>query len=234
MRNHRLLLIIAAALVLGAAVSSPYLPGAAWPGMRGGLSGSGVGPLAGAVTAGAGTGTAGTGTSGPGVVRFHTGSGIFSTPVIDDHDRVYVGSADHFFSALDPATGQELWKYETGEIIDSAAAGTFRMKALTEKELALPAGVTLKSFTYDLKKGVIVGSAEVSPRSGRPVILGIMVTQGEGYGPPNINLNLALTRSTVSNLQTVTFTAPQGFALAPGMRAYLIADLHPLATLELK
>ena len=98
--------------IVALAASSPYLPGAAWPGMRGGLSGNGVGPLGGASLS-----------APPGdVVRFHTGSGIFSTPVIDDQDRIYVGSADHFFYAFDPASRKELWRYETGEIIDSAAA----------------------------------------------------------------------------------------------------------------
>ena len=112
-------------------------------------------------------------------------------------------------------------------------AGTFRMKALPERELAMPAGVTLKSFTYDLKKGVIVGSAEVAPRSGRAVVLGILVVS-EMAGVPDVNLNLALSRQTVNNIQTVTFTAPKGFKLVPGMRADLMADLYPLATLDLK
>jgi len=52
---------------------------------------------------------------------FQTGKGIFSTPVIDDKGTVYVGSADHFFYALNP-DGTLKWRYETGEIIDSAGA----------------------------------------------------------------------------------------------------------------
>jgi outer membrane protein assembly factor BamB len=54
---------------------------------------------------------------------FQTGKGIFSTPVIDAHGRVYIGSADHYFYALNP-DGSLNWKYETGEIIDSAGALT--------------------------------------------------------------------------------------------------------------
>jgi outer membrane protein assembly factor BamB len=54
---------------------------------------------------------------------FQTGKGIFSTPVIDADGRIYFGSADHFFYALNP-DGSLHWKYETGEIIDSAGALT--------------------------------------------------------------------------------------------------------------
>ena len=54
---------------------------------------------------------------------FQTGKGIFSTPVIDSNDIIYVGSADHYFYALNP-DGSLNWKYETGEIIDSAGALT--------------------------------------------------------------------------------------------------------------
>ena len=51
---------------------------------------------------------------------FHTGKGIFSSPVIDGAGNVYVGSADHSFYSIDPS-GAERWRFETGEIIDSAA-----------------------------------------------------------------------------------------------------------------
>jgi outer membrane protein assembly factor BamB len=52
---------------------------------------------------------------------FQTGKGVFSTPVIDGHGIIYVGSGDHTFYALHP-DGTVKWKYKTGEIIDSAAA----------------------------------------------------------------------------------------------------------------
>ena len=52
---------------------------------------------------------------------FQTGKGIFNTPVIDNKGIIYIGSADHFFYAINP-DGTLNWKYETGEIIDSAAA----------------------------------------------------------------------------------------------------------------
>jgi outer membrane protein assembly factor BamB len=54
---------------------------------------------------------------------FQTGKGIFSTPVIDAAGLIYFGSADHYFYALNP-DGSLNWKYETGEIIDSAGALT--------------------------------------------------------------------------------------------------------------
>jgi outer membrane protein assembly factor BamB len=54
---------------------------------------------------------------------FQTGKGLFTTPVIDENGMIYVGSADHYFYALN-SDGSLNWKYETGEIIDSAGALT--------------------------------------------------------------------------------------------------------------
>ena len=54
---------------------------------------------------------------------FQTGKGLFTTPVIDADGMIYIGSADHFFYALNP-DGSLNWKYETGEILDSAGALT--------------------------------------------------------------------------------------------------------------
>ena len=54
---------------------------------------------------------------------FQTGKGLFTTPVIDSDGMIYIGSADHYFYALNP-DGSLNWKYETGEIIDSAGALT--------------------------------------------------------------------------------------------------------------
>ena len=53
--------------------------------------------------------------------HFQTAKGIFSTPVIDEQGVIYFGSADHNFYALQP-DGSLKWKFETGEVIDSAAA----------------------------------------------------------------------------------------------------------------
>ncbi len=52
---------------------------------------------------------------------FQTGKGIFSTPVVDAHEVIYFGSADHNFYALKP-NGSEKWRFQSGEIIDSAGA----------------------------------------------------------------------------------------------------------------
>jgi outer membrane protein assembly factor BamB len=52
--------------------------------------------------------------------RFRTGKGVFSTPVIDENDTAYFGSADRYFYAVD-SHGRLRWKMRTGEIIDSAA-----------------------------------------------------------------------------------------------------------------
>lgn len=69
---------------------------------------------------------------------FATGKGIFSTPVIDADGVIYVGSADHIFYAINP-DGTERWRYETGEIIDSAAALP-RVAPGTAQNIYLPSG----------------------------------------------------------------------------------------------
>ena len=51
---------------------------------------------------------------------FPTGRGIFSSPVIDSDGVVYIGSADHYFYAINP-DGTEKWRYRTGNLIDSSA-----------------------------------------------------------------------------------------------------------------
>jgi outer membrane protein assembly factor BamB len=62
------------------------------------------------------------------IKRFHTGNAIFSTPVIDAEERIYVGSADRSFYMLDPhdrAADEDgmavAWKHNLNGIIDSAA-----------------------------------------------------------------------------------------------------------------
>jgi len=97
----------------GPATRSPYLPGAAWPVLRGDLQNTGRGREL----------------KWDQVARprselrhFPTGNGIFSTPVLDEQDRIYVGSADNVFYVFDPIAGQEVWRYQTGGLIDSAAA----------------------------------------------------------------------------------------------------------------
>ncbi|HUT52205.1 MAG TPA: PQQ-binding-like beta-propeller repeat protein [bacterium] len=113
------LLILGAMLLLPQASSgepgraSPYLADAPWPVMRADLKNTGRFLVPDWRRA-------------PGAperpVFFHTGNGVFSTPVIDGKERVYVGSADHYFYAFDPASNQVLWKYDALELIDSAAA----------------------------------------------------------------------------------------------------------------
>ena len=91
---------------------NPYQKGAPWPAMRGDIKSSGrlknlkwKGPSP----------------STDEVIHFHTDNAIFSTPIIDSKERIYLGSADHYFYCFDPNSSQELWRFDAGEIIDSAA-----------------------------------------------------------------------------------------------------------------
>jgi len=89
----------------------PYQENAPWPSMRGDIKNSGrLRDLK----------WKGKSTSASKVIHFHTGNAIFSTPIIDTNDNIYVGSADHIFYAFDPHTGKELWRDKHGEIVDSA------------------------------------------------------------------------------------------------------------------
>ena len=88
----------------------PVQPDSPWPTFRRDRRNTGASPLAAKY-------------NNDGPWMFQTGKGIFSTPVIDANGIVYVGSADHYFYAINP-DGSLNWKYETGEIIDSAGALT--------------------------------------------------------------------------------------------------------------
>jgi len=91
---------------------NPYPPDAPWPSMRRDTRNSGVladlswNPLDGATNE---------------IRNFKTGNAIFSTPVIDTSDKIYVGSADKKFYAIDPHAGEVLWSNEIGGIIDDAS-----------------------------------------------------------------------------------------------------------------
>ena len=89
-------------------VQAPTQPGSPWPTFRRDSQNTGWSPILAAYDGGS-------------PWYFKTARGIFSTPVIDANGVIYFGSADHYFYALNP-DGNLKWKYETGEIIDSAAA----------------------------------------------------------------------------------------------------------------
>ncbi len=58
--------------------------------------------------------------NGKKVWSYKTGKGIFSSPVVDANERVYIGSADRNFYVFN-RDGKVDWTFPTGEIIDSAA-----------------------------------------------------------------------------------------------------------------
>lgn len=96
---------------------------------------------------------------------FTTGKGIFSTPVVDGDGVIYVGSADHVFYALYP-NGREKWRFETGEIIDSAAALPRVGLTAPEPTVLVPSG---DGYLYNLRaadgREVWRFDARVSPRA---------------------------------------------------------------------
>ena len=91
----------------------PYDALAPWPCMRGNPRNTGRSPLV--------RGDQGFVRAEPMALRFWpTGNGIFSTPVVGADETIYVGSADRHFYALEPGSGEQRWRFETGECIDSA------------------------------------------------------------------------------------------------------------------
>ncbi len=88
------------------AADAPLAPGSPWPKFRGDLAQTGRATFTPRLAGSPWT--------------FHTGKGIFSSPVIGADGTVYVGSADDVFYAL-TARGKVRWTRRTGEIIDSAA-----------------------------------------------------------------------------------------------------------------
>ena len=125
---------VCAAGHLYARSAGAYLEGASWPVMRGDLRNTGHGkymdfeadpqkfnrPL-----------------------RWRTGNGIFSTPVMDGDENIYVGSADHYFYCFDPQTGKMIWKFDALELIDSAGALS------ADGKVYVPAGAGIYALGLD-------------------------------------------------------------------------------------
>ncbi len=105
-RTCQALLVV---LVAGCS-SDPSLPlqhGSPWPKFRGNAAQDGASDVMPTLTGGT-------------FFDFHTGKGIFSSPVVGADGTIYIGSADRTFYALAP-DGTVKWQLLTGEIIDSAA-----------------------------------------------------------------------------------------------------------------
>ena len=50
-----------------------------------------------------------------------TSNAIFSTPIIDENDYIYIGSGDHIFYKIDPFSRKIIWQQAQEEVIDCAA-----------------------------------------------------------------------------------------------------------------
>ena len=147
---------------------SPYNPDCPWPSMRGDTRNTGCARDLDWTPEKSGSEK---------VTHFRTGNGVFSTPVIGRGDKVYVGSADRVFYAIDPVECRELWRRETNEIIDSAAcldkygnvyfgAGDSNIHALDEEGAGLwrfdalknrPEGLFSASTNYWWEANIVMG-----------------------------------------------------------------------------
>lgn len=83
----------------------------AWPSMRHDANNTGVSRID----------PRGDSASAP-VCMFKTGGGLFSTPIIDERENIYIGSSDRTFYAYSTKEQRMLWKIPTQEVIDSAGA----------------------------------------------------------------------------------------------------------------
>jgi outer membrane protein assembly factor BamB len=81
---------------------------------------------------------------------FVTGKGVFSTPIVDRRETVYVGSADTNFYAI--RNGRPRWRFKTGEIIDSAGVlgrgGTVTFGSGDERIYRLRAATGRKQWSF--------------------------------------------------------------------------------------
>jgi len=71
---------------------------------------------------------------------FETAGPVYASPLILD-GRIYIGSLDSTFYALDAKTGQELWRYRSGNTIQSTAA-------VHNKLIFFESGNTLFALTH--------------------------------------------------------------------------------------
>jgi outer membrane protein assembly factor BamB len=98
--------VLALALAAAVAGAVPTQPGAPWPSMRHDHLNTGRSPVRAHYHPG----------DRPWALQ--TGKGVFSTPIVDNRETVYAGSADSYFYAI--RNGRLRWRFKTGEIIDSA------------------------------------------------------------------------------------------------------------------
>jgi len=112
------------ARAVGGTVRPPYPKGAPWPAMRGDMKNSGRRFASKEFDASKAAAEP---------VCLHTGNGIFSTPVLDAKERIYVGSGDFVFYVFDPLKNKESWRFPAKDIIDSAAV-------LSKDSIYVPAG----------------------------------------------------------------------------------------------
>jgi outer membrane protein assembly factor BamB len=70
---------------------------------------------------------------------FRTGKGIFSTPIVGGNGTIYFGSADTYFYAVSPR-GKLVWKFKTGNLIDSAGSILAWNRRLHTNPILVPSG----------------------------------------------------------------------------------------------
>jgi outer membrane protein assembly factor BamB len=70
---------------------------------------------------------------------FRTGKGIFSTPIVGGGGTIYFGSADTYFYAVN-SRGKLLWRFKTGNLIDSAGSVLAWNPRLRTNPVLVPSG----------------------------------------------------------------------------------------------
>ena len=128
--------------------------------------------------------------------KFQTGAGIASSPVIKG-DKIYFGSKDGYFYAVNKDTGAEAWRYSAGNPIICQAAVLDNEVFFSSKEVyfAVDAQTGAEIWRYDLKpegrytirkdqwdyheSSPIIDNGVVYFGSGTGAILGFEATSGE-------------------------------------------------------
>ena len=141
-RTCSLALLTSVAIALGVATSSaadyhygtPVQPNSPWPTMRRDRFNTAASPIVGRYAGGR-------------PWAFRTAKGIFSTPIVGADGTIYFGSADTWFYAISPA-GKLLWRFKTGNLIDSAGFIGAYNPMLHTNPLVVPSG---DEYLYEIR-----------------------------------------------------------------------------------
>jgi hypothetical protein len=115
------------------------------------------------------------------------------------------------------------------------SAGTFRLEPLPAGDGLKPEGVEVIRFDFDRKKQMVIAEVKVTDPQARQVMVGILLKDNQTGKPAPINYNIAMRRQRLEDgSKRTTLPLPESNLHSGNLTAYLMADLKPMKTLEIK